>query len=280
MEEKRTMFLGNGGLCHFLILPRNLGFIASDRITIEGGQMARFDKDDVKRFVSEMKNPEGLLRECSIYHKMEPRDIIYIAARKVVLENPASELHILAGIKILLLTWNAAYFQRLSATEKERMEEDILKAYRKTKGDIASLRSESLESIDLSDPTTARMIKRIFVAFSCQKSIRITGASKAIHLIHPDLFVMWDRRIKENHHRLHPLFGVRSETDDECYLEFMKTSQEIAMAILHQNTMDELRQKHAELSEKSQLLKVFPQAALESLPKMLDECNYVRFSSD
>lgn len=242
--------------------------------------MVRFSIDDVRQFVSEMKNPEKLLRGCRKYHELEPRDILYVAAREVMLKKPASELHLLAGVKILLLTWNAVYFQRLPASIKESIEKDILEAHQKTKEDFASLSSERLESIDLNSPVRVREIKRIFKAFSGRRSIETTGASKAIHLIHPELFVMWDSRIRTNYHRLHPSYRIRSEAGDECYIEFMKTSQEMAKAVLQRSTMDEMRQEHTVQSKEPQLLNAFPQAALESLPKMLDECNYVKFTND
>jgi hypothetical protein len=241
--------------------------------------MVQFSQAVVRRFVSEMKSPEKLLRGCEKFHEMEPRDIIYLVARKIILENPNSEYHILAGIEVLLLVWNAVYLQRQPDKVKRSLENDILEAYRNTKNDFEFLKGKKLESIDLKDPDIVNKIKGIFKAFATHKSIESTGASKAIHLVNPELFMMWDSEIKKNYHRLHPSYQIRSEFTNECYVEFMRTMQEVARGILEKKMIDEIRQTYHEriYSKEPQLMNVFSQATVESLPKMLDECNYMKF---
>jgi len=244
--------------------------------------MKKFSQADVRRFVSEMKNPDKMLRGCEKFHEMEPRDIIYLVARKIILENPPSEYHILAGIEVLLLVWNAVYLQRQPAKVKRSLENDILEAYRNTKNDFEFLKDQKLESIDLKNLDIVNRIKGIFKTFATHKSIESTGASKAIHLINPDLFMMRDNKIKTNYHKLHPFYGIRRESLEECYVEFMKTMQEVARGILEQKTIDEIRQMYYEriYSKEPQLMNVFSRATVESLPKMLDECNYMKFRQE
>jgi len=241
--------------------------------------MVQFSQNLVRKFVSEMKSPDKLLRGCEKFHEMEPRDIIYLVARKIILEKPDSEYHILAGVEVLLLVWNAVYLQRQPDHVKRSLENDILQAYRSTKDDFEFLKDKKLETINLNDLDVVNRIKKIFKTFSGQKSIESTGASKAIHLIRPDLFMMWDNEIKRNYHRLHPSYGIKSEDLEECYIEFMKTMNEVARAILEQKTIDEIRQMYYErvYSKEPQLMNVFSHAIVESLPKMLDECNYMKF---
>lgn len=244
--------------------------------------MVQFSPTDVRRFVAEMKNPDKLLRGCEKFHEMEPRDIIYLVARKLILENPNSEYNILAGIEVLLLTWNAVYLQRQPESVKRSLESDILEAYRSTKNDFELLKVEKLESVDLKDLGTVNIIKKIFKSFAGRKSIECTGASKAIHLICPELFMMWDNEIKRNYHRLHPFYRIRSESLEECYVEFLKTMQEVAKAILSKKTIDEIRQAYYDrfYSREPQLIHVFSREIIESLPKMLDECNYMKFKQE
>lgn len=64
--------------------------------------MVQFSATDVRRFAYEIRDPNKLLRGCEKFHEMEPRDIVYLVARKLILENPNSEYNILAGIEILL----------------------------------------------------------------------------------------------------------------------------------------------------------------------------------
>ncbi|MEM3713309.1 MAG: hypothetical protein QXR97_07225, partial [Thermoproteota archaeon] len=72
-------------------------------------------------------------------------------------------------------------------------------------------------------------------------------------------------------------YRIRNEDPDQCYVEFMKTMQEIARGILQQKTISEIQRMHQTLLGQSQLVQVFGRVAVESLPKMLDECNYVKF---
>ena len=93
--------------------------------------MVQLEVNSIRKFVLEMKNPDKLLRGCEKFHEIEPRDIIYLVARKIILENPSSEYHILAGVEVLLLTWNAVYLQRQTEKVRRKLENDILEAYGK-----------------------------------------------------------------------------------------------------------------------------------------------------
>jgi hypothetical protein len=244
--------------------------------------MVQLEVNSIRKFVLEMKNPDKLLRGCEKFHEIEPRDIIYLVARKIILENPSSEYHILAGVEVLLLTWNAVYLQRQPEKVRRKLENDILEAYRVVKNDFDFFKDEKLESINLKDSDIISRVKRIFKAFASRKSIESTGASKAIHLINPELFMMWDNEIRRNYHKLHPFYRIKSESLEDCYAEFMKTMQDVAKSILAQKTVEEIRHIYHDriYSKDPKLMDVFSQATMESLPKMLDECNYVRFKQE
>jgi len=239
--------------------------------------MVQFKVNEIKQFVTDLKDPDKLLRGCKKFFEIEPRDIIYLVSRKLILENPESNYHIMAGIKVLLLTWNAVYLQRQPEKVKRSLEDDILKAYRKSKDDFDYLAEERLETVDLRDPDISGKIKNIFQIFRRFRSIETTGASKAIHLINPVLFMMWDYEIKTNYHRIHPFFRYKAETPAECYFQFMNNMQEVARAILTQKPIDEIWKKHPIHIKDPEVIKIFSEAAMKSLPKMLDECNYVKF---
>ncbi|MCX8000517.1 MAG: hypothetical protein N3A69_16460 [Leptospiraceae bacterium] len=159
---------------------------------------------------------------------------------------------------------------------KKEMEKKIKKALRETEKDFCSLEKEKLETINLNDSSVAKKIKKIFIHFSGIESIGVTGASKAIHLINPELFMMWDNEIRKNYHRLHKdstserhSYSNKPDKAAKCYLEFMKTMQEIAKCILEKKSKKELRKMHPTYLNKPQFV--------STLPKMLDECNYVKF---
>jgi hypothetical protein len=233
---------------------------------------------DIHKFVEEIKNPEKLLKGCERFHKAEPRDIIYVVSGKIISENTNNLDHILAGIKTLLSVWNTQYLRMKKKEIRERLEDDILEAYRESTPYFDKLHGEKLEDVDLNNSEIVGAVKTIFRNFSNRESIGITGASKAIHLIKPQLFMIWDSSIKRAYYRIRPYYRKKAEGDSVCYVEFMKKSQEIAKSIFTKISASELWEKHLLLlkEEKRQFLKTF--AHIETLPKMLDECNYVRIT--
>jgi hypothetical protein len=228
--------------------------------------------------VFELKDPDKLIMGCIEFHEIEPRDIVYTVARKMTLGN--SEYHIMAGIEVLLLNWNAVYLQKQPDKVRRSLGNEILEAYRSSKNDLDILKNKRLETVDLRDSDIVKRIKDTFRSFSKYRSIETTGASKAIHLINPKLFMMWDSEIRRNYHRLHPFYRIKAETFAECYVEFMKNMQDVARSILQKKSMKRIWKMHLVRSKDPQLVNAFSQAAVETLPKMLDECNYVKFKQD
>jgi len=236
--------------------------------------MVQCSVTDIERFISEMKNPAKLLRGCRIFHKVEPRDLAYIVARKIILERPDSFYHIIAGVESLLLVWNIVYIRFLPKKTRQGLEEDLMKAYESARGDIKLLGDEKLQSIELHDSNITNRLQAIFKCFQEYDSIGVTGASKTLHLIRPDLFVMWDGEIRKNYHKLHQ---NKWHAIDQCYVEFLKQTQEIARGLLHQRSAEEIWKMYPIHSIEPQLVEMFSEASVKSLPKMIDECNYVRF---
>lgn len=250
--------------------------------------MVQYTKDEILQFISKIKNPDELIKGCKKFYEIEPRDLAYVIARKTIVENSDSEWHLLGGVKILLLIWNAVYYQRLNEEIKKDVENEILIALRNTKNDFSSLSKEKLETINLNNRSVFEKIKKIFISFARHKSIGITGASKAIHLINPQLFMMWDNEIRKNYHRYHRSLtnsesyerhSCSNKPDDaaKCYIEFMRTMQDIAKDILKQKSAEDLWRTHPSYSLEPQFISAFQQISKRELTKMLDECNYVKF---
>ena len=89
------------------------------------------------------------------------------------------------------------------------------------------------------------------------------GASKALYFINPELFVfhgmakLWITTIRK--HSINIIGGK------ECYIEFMKTCNDIASAILNKIKIDDLCKSHSAYISRREI---------RTLPKMIDECNY------
>jgi len=230
-------------------------------------------KDEVVEFIEGIKDPERLLEHCKKFHEKEPRDIAYVVSRNIISSHPNDANFILAGAKVIIISWNTARSLRLKSTDKEKLEDHILTAYKSSEEKLKELQGKRLESLDLSDNKLKEDIKDIFLEFSSKKSIGFTGASKILHVINPHVFMMWDLNIRRGYHKLHK--RNHRIGDSECYFEFLKQSQEIIRAILSKRDEDDLWKEHLKFLDRS-FMKAF--SFSESVLKMLDECNYVRFN--
>jgi len=232
----------------------------------------KMKRDEVIEYIESIKNPEKFLEYCKKFHEGEQRDIAYVVSRNVVSRDPSNISFILAGAKVIIITWNAVRFQRLPKEVRDNLENDILEAYMKTKLELEKLKGEILENLNLNDGELKETIKRIFLEFSSKKSIEFTGASKILHMLNPFVFMMWDNNIRSAYHKLHT--GNHKSGSPECYLEFLKQSQEIIKTILSKRSEDDIWSNHLTFIDKD-FMTAF--SLRESMLKMLDECNYVRF---
>lgn len=95
------------------------------------------------------------------------------------------------GLLLILSTWNFASF-RYAVKKFEIVEfERILKSL---KQHFKSFENKQLQTLDID--LYSNEIKIIFNSLSKIKGIEFTGASKLMHLINPDVFVMWDGYIR------------------------------------------------------------------------------------
>jgi len=88
-------------------------------------------RDDIVRFIESIKDPEKFLEYCKKYHEYESRDIAYVVSRSIISKDPNNISFKLAGAKIIIVTWNAARFQRLPREVKANLENDTSSSYNK-----------------------------------------------------------------------------------------------------------------------------------------------------
>jgi hypothetical protein len=229
-------------------------------------------RNEVIEYIKSIKNPEKFLEYCKKFHEEELRDIAYVVSRNIISRDPSNISFILAGAKIIIITWNAVRFQRLPKEVRDNLENDILEAYMKTRLELEKLKGERLENLHLNDDELKETIKRIFLEFSSKKSIEFTGASKILHVLNPFVFMMWDNSIRDAYHKLHT--NNHKSGSPECYLEFLKQSQEIIKTILCKRSEDDIWNAHLTFIDKDFMMTF---SFRESMLKMLDECNYARF---
>jgi len=262
--------------------------------------------NDVLGFIERIKKPAKLLEGCQRFHDIEPRDIAYVVCSELVSNAKADMSHILAGLRLFLQVWNAVYIHHLAKSEKQAMEGNLTDAYNSCVAELTLLSTERLPNVDLSNIEKNRAIRKVFFEFAKFESIGDTGASKVIHLLNPSLFMMWDTKIRIAYVTLWPDlwknvfqkwpddFRKQVETQPpfarkqfvqstpdykvELYLQFIQICQTIARALVSIKAESELWQEHMTFTKDQGFLSSW--AFSETLAKMIDECNFVRWTTE
>lgn len=124
---------------------------------------------------------------------------------------------------------------------------------------IGSLATCSLANTDL-----AKVKQEIVICYEILTGPRVWGgdtvASKLLHFLNPDLFVMWDDSIRNK------IPG----TGTGCYLTFLKRSQESA-----QRTIEDFNRRQQQESLENYLSQRLGYLTTRPLTKFLDDCNWV-----
>jgi len=153
----------------------------------------------------------------------EPRAFCYELATQFINQaketatgNWYEDINTIKGVLLLLYTWNFA------AKETKKLNfQNVGELIRNTKKDLKSLEKYSIRT---ADNAVWDMVKRIFDQF--RNLLGQTGASKAMSLLNPELFVMWDTSIRKRLKReLIP--GIMNGESGEYYVIFLKGIQNI-----------------------------------------------------
>lgn len=173
--------------------------------------------------------------EYNIYHQFhdpsqlflkEPRAFCYELstqliekAKEISADNWYENEYTIKGLLLLLFTWNYA------AKETKKLNFlNVGELLRATKKDLILLEKYSIITVD---DTAWEVIKGIFNQF--RNLIGQTGSSKALSLLNPELFVMWDTSIRKYLNRkLIP--GIESGNKGEHYVIFLKGIKNIIKA--------------------------------------------------
>lgn len=153
----------------------------------------------------------------------EPRAFCYEIATQLISqakkntgESWYEDKDIIKGVLLLLYTWNFA-----AQKTKKLNFQNVGELIRNTKDDLKFLEKYSIRT---SDNPAWDVIKSVFDQFS--DLLGQTGASKALSLLNPELFVMWDTAIRK---RLNTelIRGIMNGESGEYYVIFLKGIQNI-----------------------------------------------------
>jgi len=178
-----------------------------------------------------------------------------------------SNLEKIRGIATLLYVWNVGYYSRAGksfAVAVSNVEEVFNKP--RFHNLLSSIKNLELFNIDLKKHS-----KEITALYQCVHDVTgigDTGTSKLLHLMQPQLFVMWDEGICNHYHKEHRLRNMwHKQGYDECYLEFLKDMQKEAKDLLTQSSKNQIKQGLFEIS-----------GYKKTIAKGLDEFNYMMFT--
>jgi len=148
----------------------------------------------------------------------EPRAFCYELATQFINrakdtapDNWYEDINTIKGVLLLLYTWNFA------AKETKKLNfQNVHELIRNNKNDLKLLEKYSIST---ADDAVWDMIKGVFDQF--RSLLGQTGASKALSLLNPELFVMWDTAIRKRLKReLIP--GIMNGENGEHYVIFLK----------------------------------------------------------
>jgi len=127
--------------------------------------------------------------------------------------------HIRRVVRLFLINWGSMI--RVVGREGTKWKQ-LSETLRGLENEFKELRGKKLLTINLNDPIIAGAVKTIYSRLDPIPYLGSgTTISKILHLLNPEIFIMWDNAIVEKFHRMNHCINYTSEG----YLEFLKVAQ-------------------------------------------------------
>jgi len=265
---------------HAEIQRIEMGMSNEEECSQNGKDDSGENNSDFHIYMQNLQNPNFLLKGCEIFFRKYEGYIDEVA--ESVWQDflsggkkPPKRL-ILGAVEAILIKWNCPFLYQgkaeelLDALRNDEISRELEAAYNSAESWLARLYDLSLGSPNFADHLET--IKHVYAEFKEKPIIKSVGASKALHFIHPLLFVPWDTKIRNNYHKYDPTHNKQHEIGSpECYADFMKTCHRIATKVLEKISKEELSQRHPAYDKLRHI---------RTIAKMLDECNYCWFTKE
>lgn len=210
---------------------------------------------------------EEILRGSREYVQKEKRDSMYKVATYLVDHFWFKPTDISDGIGVLLLVWNQALYRYCNfALDFEALEgwlkrnENVLKEIRNR--DISSLGAGDKKMVE-------RLFDELLDVLRCGDRKSPVAVSKALHLLAPSYFPIWDNDIS----RAYDCYWENSDLASSTYLAFMEKmkdlSQRVIQTYMTRNNADRDTSKSAICRQASTNMPF-----VKSLLKIIDEYSY------
>lgn len=152
-----------------------------------------------------------------VFRQRESRDLFYRAARELVRLAIAkqTDLTVAEALGTLLQTWNKSFYRFHAAFDETHIR--ALEALIEQRMDyLLRLRARSIDTMGVEE---SEPVGQLYAAF--ETILGPVGAAKALHLLAPRFFPLWDRAIA-NHYGIR-LSRIGENTDN--YLRFVHLTQ-------------------------------------------------------
>lgn len=194
--------------------------------------------DAIPKLLSE----SDLLAARELFQRHESRDLFYRAARELARLSMARKTDLTVGeaLGTLLKTWNTSFYRFHSQFDEAHIQA-LDNLIRDNQRQLRRLSRRSITSLNAKEqPRIAEMFS------SFETLLGPVGAAKALHLLAPRFFPLWDRAIASHY----SLSMKRRGENASTYIEFMKVTKR-QVGTLELQTINE-----------------------EDVLKMIDEYNY------
>ena len=185
----------------------------------------------------------------------------YVLARRQVWENLSQidEDQIKDTIIGFLKAWNIRNVNRIAPNSLGGALKELNKYFDALRGkSLLSLNFDEKVNVEGQEMKISDVIKEIYKRLSEVKGIGSTSASKIMHGVIPELFMMWDENIRS---------GYGYASNEVGYLRFMREMQRILRGVIE--TYD---------GSPEELCHEACPDAKKTLTKLLDEFNYMKFT--
>lgn len=153
------------------------------------------------------------------FKKIEPRAFCYDLAQELLKKSKdeSTDWYVsektIEGILLLLFCWNFA------ARKTKRLNKDnIRELLERCLNDLQRLKKISITDFDTRyDSDDIKTIQRLYKEF--KDELGQTGASKALSLLNPALFVMWDTKIRRELKKI--IKGISNGENPTNYINFL-----------------------------------------------------------
>ena len=215
-------------------------------------------------------NYKELLEGSRVFVDNEKRDAMYKVATYLLSQFWGNARDITDGLGVLLLTWNQAFY-RYGSFDFDLLENSI----DRNKETVQRFREREIFSFNEKDNDTIKaLFNDLLTALRDPKGRKSPVAvSKALHLLAPKFFPLWDDKIAKAYHCL----WYYSDRAADKYLEFMRKNQLLLESIVQTYVDAEGVSREVAIGaicEKCSTNLPFS----KSLLKVLDEYNYAKYS--